>query len=177
MANRDNSLDIVGGILIVYMILGHAFLWSHTYNNVTYLFLRRCLFFFMAFFFYKSGMFYTRRSVKDAISRGLHKFIYPFVVYMLIGEAVRCLRLYIQEGDINIVHYIVYPFISVVGRGGPSGNVPLWFLLALFFTQLVVAVSDKYNVSRLRLLIGSFVVTIFYFFLNKITPPHTALFD
>ncbi len=172
MTNRNNSLDIVGGILVIYMILGHAFLWSHTQNHEIYLFLRRYLFFFMAFFFYKSGMFYTKKSVEDVISRGVHKFIYPFVVYMLMGEAVRCLRLYIQEGDINILHYIVYPFISIVGRGGPSGNVPLWFLLALFFTQCVVAVSDKYNVSRLKLLVGSFVVAIFYYLLkNKLPIP------
>ena len=158
MKFRDNSLDSVGSILILFMIIGHAFQWSHTHDSEVYESLRRFLFFFMAFFFYKSGMFYHRMSLKDVLIRGLRKFITPFLIYMLLGEIVRWIRLYIQEGDTNVIHYFLYTFISVIGRGGPSGNVPLWFLLALFLTQIVVSISDKYRVPRITLFFVAFLI-------------------
>lgn len=59
------------------------------------------------------------------------------------------MRLYIIEGDTDWVHYLVYPIISIIGRGGPSGNTPLWFLLALFLTQLFVIFSSRLKMPKL----------------------------
>lgn len=168
---RDGSLDSIGAILIIYMIIGHAFQWTHTQSNQFYVLLQRFLFFFLAFFFYKSGMFYRKSSMKIVVQKGIKKFLIPFCVYMVIGEIVRCIRLNVQEGDTSIVHYVVNPIISIVGRGGPSGDVPLWFLLALFSTQLVVALSDKYHIPKIYLFVFSIICAGLGSFLDFVIPP------
>ena len=144
---RDNSIDCVSSILIIWMIVGHAFLWSKTYNSEYYGFFQKSLSFFMAFFFFKSGWFWKDKTPKLILSGG-GKLLMPFFLYALFGEVVRWIRLYVQEGDTNFVHYIIYPVISIIGRGGPSGNVPLWFLIALFLTQLAVSIAVKIKIPK-----------------------------
>lgn len=165
---RDNSIDCVATVSVTFMILGHAFLWSHTQDNEVYRRLAAVLNFFMAFFFFKSGMFWTDKKPSDVIAYGWSKFFVPFVFYAFWGEIVRCVRLYIQEGDTNLIHYFVYPIISVIGRGGPSGNVPLWFFIALFLTMLMISLAQRCKVPRLLL----FCIAICLSYLGSLTNRH-----
>lgn len=161
---RDNSIDCLAAVVTIRMILLHACLWSHTKDVFFYVPIRYLIMFSMGFFFYKSGMFYKEKSPKEVIIKGKVKFFFPFIAYMILGELARWIRLYVQEGDYNFIHWVIYPFVSIVGRGGPSGNMPLWFLLALPFVQLTVSLSDRFRIKRwilfLCALIMSFVGTI-----------------
>ena len=72
MDKRNNSLDMIAGIFIVYMIVLHILQWS----NLTYLFgnaVFHVFSFFMFWFFFKSGMFYREKLSKDILIWGGQK--------------------------------------------------------------------------------------------------------
>ena len=57
LVERNKDLDFVGGILICHMILGHICQWADMdYKGDC------VLYFFMPWFFYKSGMFFKKNS-------------------------------------------------------------------------------------------------------------------
>ena len=63
---RDNGLDNISGLLIIYMM------WVHLcalcdFQRVPW----HVLEFFMFWFFFKSGMFYREREIKDVVSGGV----------------------------------------------------------------------------------------------------------
>lgn len=76
---RDNTLDAVAGLLIIYMMLRHAFEWSGASTDYFYIASSQVLPFFMAWFFFKSGMFHKSISFADCAKRGLNKLIIPFI--------------------------------------------------------------------------------------------------
>ena len=71
MQNRDiqkkgqriDYLDSIAGIMIVYMICYHILQWGGI--DVINAFVMRPLFFFMAWFFFKSGMFHEDDREKE----------------------------------------------------------------------------------------------------------------
>ena len=157
---RDKSNDATAGLMICFMIVGHALLWSNIHDSQLFSFLRRMLFFFMAFFFYKSGMFYKPIELKKQLSKKTKTLMIPFFAYAMFGEIVRWIRMYFQEGDTNLYHWFIHPIISFVGRGGPTGNVPLWFLFALFLTTLVISIIDNCRLHRWVLFVVALGVSI-----------------
>ena len=66
---RDNGLDNISGLLIIYMMWVHLCalcdLWD--FQRVPW----HVLEFFMFWFFFKSGMFYRERKIKDVVSGGV----------------------------------------------------------------------------------------------------------
>lgn len=64
---RDESLDAVCGLMIVYMIYGHICLWSGI-QQIEWI--PRLLYFFMPWFFFKSGLFFKPRSLKEELVGG-----------------------------------------------------------------------------------------------------------
>ena len=67
-ANIDYSVDAVCGLMIIYMIYGHICAWS----GVQQIELFPCLlFYFMPWFFFKSGMFFREKSFKKEFVNGV----------------------------------------------------------------------------------------------------------
>ena len=67
---RDNGLDNISGLLIIYMIFGHFCGFCGLGGVFDYVFLRM-LEILMFWFFFKSGMFYREREIKDVVSGGV----------------------------------------------------------------------------------------------------------
>ena len=66
MDKRNNSLDMIAGIFIVYMIVLHILQWcnlTYVFGNVVF----HVFSFFMFWFFFKSGMFYREKLSKDIL--------------------------------------------------------------------------------------------------------------
>lgn len=168
--HRDTSLDAVCGLLIIYMILCHAFGWSGTTEDSFYRCISRVLFFFMPWFFYKSGMFYTRSDAKS-IMYSSKKLIFPYLFYSIVGELVRWYDLFFIKGKVDVVDYVLSPLKSLCMFGAIQSNAPLWFLLSLFFTKVVVSLSDRFNVSKIWLLLFSIVIFGFGSMLNEYRIP------
>ena len=134
MNKRVYYLDNLSGLLICYMMLNHVLLMGQVDCNVDNILLEP-LQFFMFWFFFKSGMFYTPKNYKQIVIRG-QKLLVPLAIYSFLGHIVQCLKLFVCD-DYNWKHYFLTPIKEFVCTGSVTGNHPLWFLFSLFFVQLL----------------------------------------
>lgn len=94
---RDTSLDAVGGLLIMYMMLTHLYGHYEVPKGVFYLGVSQLLTFFMAWFFFKAGMFYKQERPKDVFIKKFNRLLVPFVIYSIIGYVVYVVRVLIEN--------------------------------------------------------------------------------
>ena len=92
---RDYSLDAACGLMIIYMIYGHICAWSGVQQIELF---PRLLFFFMPWFFFKSGMFFREKPFKKEFVNGVKKLIVPYIVFSIIGQLVFYL-MWIAKGE------------------------------------------------------------------------------
>ena len=135
MNKRVYYLDNLSGLLICYMMLNHVLLMGQVDCSVDNILLEP-LQFFMFWFFFKSGMFYTPKNYKQLFIRGGQKILVPLAIYSFLGHIVQCLKLFASD-DYNWKHYLLTPIKEFVCTGSVTGNHPLWFLFSLFFVQLL----------------------------------------
>ena len=141
---RIAYLDEVAGLFIIYMIFMHCCQFTGMTNTTFSQTLSVVFSCFMAWFFFKSGMFHKENTtVKAAFSHGLRKLGRPFLFFWCVGFFVKALCLF-WDGDSNWVHYILSPFKqTVLGGGTNGGELPMWFLVTLFMVQTLSPIFLK----------------------------------
>lgn len=133
MIERRKDIDAIAGLMILWMVFGHLQQVCGTqlqYPNL--------LFFFMPWFYYKSGMLFenTFEPLCAQVSKKYHKLFRPFIIYAIVGQIVFTVCLLVEGVD-SLKPYLYSPLRSLVLGGCISGNTPLWFLPSLFVTQCV----------------------------------------
>lgn len=146
--NRNVSLDSIGGLLLIYMIIMHCAIWSDVFS--TFSMYTQFLGFFMPWFFFKGGMFYRPLSLAKDIKKGYKRLIIPFIYFSIIGTLILWCQ-YALDGVLNFKR-IIMSIGSVILYGSFPGNLALWFLVSLFVVRI-----------------------IFNLFFNRITPQHSQL--
>lgn len=139
---RDCSLDTVGGVMILYMIFMHCCQFAGMMDWEVEQFLAVAFNCFMAWFFFKSGMFHREgQNVREVATRTLPKLLRPYVAFSVAGYFVYCVVLW-SRGDCDLIHYTLSIVKSILFTGSFGGAMPLWFLVTLFlvktFSPLVV---------------------------------------
>ncbi len=130
---RQIYLDSVGGLLLIYMIVGHCCQWAHLWDQFDrYTF---WLGFFMPWFFFKGGMFYKPVTNRDAVRASFRRLIVPFLWFTLIGTCVLWLKDII--GGTFTLMSIISQIKCFLVSGAFSGNLALWFLLSLFCVRIL----------------------------------------
>lgn len=145
MKNRHLWIDAVSGILIIYMIvIIHITDWVHMNNHPIYTYGIRVFPFFLAWFFYKSGMLFRKPiESRDYINKCLKKLIHPWVIWSICGFFIWLIVQVFNNSNINISHEIVsYCFYSIVD-GCHISNIPIWFLLTLFFVKVLFFMINR----------------------------------
>lgn len=140
---RDLSTDSMAGILILYMVFTHVCQHLGTSESLLYSFLERFFYFFMPWFFFKSGYYFTFTSNYVQLKKGIVKFVKPFILYSLIGQAIYCIHSYLNG---TFEWNMLYPIKELLRQGSVSGNLPLWFLLTLFSSRLVFNYLSNYGI-------------------------------
>jgi len=133
--DRDHSIDAVAGILILFMILRHTLERTGMAECGLYEF-TQFFFIIIPWFFFKGGMFFKPRDIKDCITKGATHLLVPFLKYSLIGHLCYCVIMW-MNGDRDWVHYILTPLKELVIGGAVTGNIPLWFLFSFFVVRLL----------------------------------------
>ena len=129
-------MDIVAGILIIRMILGHYM--SMCELKSTYLFeSTNILFFYMPWFFFKSGMFCSkeRKDPRAFLKNNTRKFLIPFCVFSVFGTVIAISSTMITGS--SIVSEIQTDFITFLFHGSTKWSAPLWFLISLFLVRVL----------------------------------------
>ena len=130
---RDESLDAVCGLMIVYMIYGHICLWSGI-QQIEWI--PRLLYFFMPWFFFKSGLFFKPRSLSEELVGGARRLLLPYVAFSILGQLVFYVK-WLCDGNMPWQNYILSPLRTLLHEGAVLGNSPLWFLLTLFLVRVI----------------------------------------
>lgn len=135
---RSIYLDSIGGLMILYMIFMHCCQFAHIMDTSLCRSLSVVFCCFMAWFFFKSGMFHnTNRDIRGSLQNCMTKFLRPYAALMLIGYIGHVLSL-IYQHDYNWTHYLLSPIKEcVLGGGVHSWALPLWFLVTLFGVKIV----------------------------------------
>lgn len=162
--SRQDYLDIVAGILIIFMVFHHAFP-----NSILDVWLSRFLFFYMSWFFFKAGMFFKKEvALKDVIYKSARRLLLPFVVFSVIGQGVYAIELIV----LNNLHmnFVTNSFLDIIKTGAVFGNGPLWFLLTLFFVRILYAYLCK-RVKVFWIFPLFFVVLAYIFYCFEVCTP------
>lgn len=168
--NRLRDIDFASGIMILWMILFHAIghAWWNVYPCVKFPY----LYFFMPWFFYKSGMFFIPQTIREQLTKDSRKLLKPFIIWSVIG--VIC---YIFVNLINSTFdwndfFSAITIDSLITGKFPI-NTPLWFLLSLFIVHFVVNLFAKINNGLylwLLVILGYFVSYTAYKFNHQMLP-------
>lgn len=131
--NRDKSIDTIGGIMILYMIILHIQKLSH-YAPITNRYVP-FLFSFMMWFFYKSGMYHKVTDMKSIVKSSIKRLLIPYIVFTLIGILFGTfITLYKSE---NLIDFYIGSVYQTLVMGGAFSNMPIWFLLSLFCVRII----------------------------------------
>lgn len=77
MERRETHLDVICGVMILWMILVHVFQTTHLTESSVYLTLYRILFFFMPWFCFKAGMFEKTMPDKVCFEKNFKRLMIP----------------------------------------------------------------------------------------------------
>lgn len=152
---RQTHLDCAHGLMILHMLFFHLSV-STIYNTPLYHTILHPLSFFIAWFFFKSGMFFKEYSLTEQIKRGFQKLIIPALFFSLIGFICYFI---IDKPCFNFYRECGYTYVF----GTFHGNIPLWFLYSLFIVQIIFNILRKIHINPI--IIASF--SLVWFFLNK----------
>ena len=133
---RDQTFDVLKGLLILFVIAGH----SHFSFTVEHFFVS----FHMPAFFFISGYFYKARPLEDELRVDFRRLIVPYLfscfllVLIALLKDILCGTLWQSSSEHALTALlggppiIPLPILNKVVELGP-----LWFLTALFFVRLI----------------------------------------
>lgn len=158
---RKTYIDNISGVLIIFMIfLYHLPSFCDIEFTAFFLIFRNIFSFFMAWFFFKSGMFYRNdRSLKDEIRRCWNHLLLPFYLFNFLCVFIP----YVLKGA-NHDSILLSLRVLVVQESIPW-CASLWFLLSLSIVRIVYLIlCRKCRVSRLFICLCSLAMA---FFMNR----------
>lgn len=145
MNERDQTIDLVKGLGIILVVLGHSKIEFGHY--MIYMF-------HMPLFFFVSGMLHKPRGLKELATKKAGKTGKVYVIYFILCTLVDiALRGNDALAEIN-------PFY-------PQGSAgPLWFMISLFEANLCFALVQRY--AKKRSLAVCFALSLIGYFLHRI---------
>jgi len=142
---RVEYLDTIAGILIIFMLGCHLDIINFSPTSWMNLFSL-----YMAWFFFKSGMFHKEQGdFKQYTNKLVKKLIVPFAIFTIFG--------FIMEATYKPI--TVYSLRGLIAQVATMGfawcNAPLWFIFALFLTRLITSkFNGRYWILWIAIFIG-----------------------
>lgn len=162
ITTRDRTIDIMKGLLILMMVIGHT---DSIFTPTIYLF-------HMAAFIMVSGYLYTDRySVKTYILKQFKGCIVPFfIVNIFFIIMAKILNFGFKETIFQNIPSLtnLFKYLHTVDIGGAS-----WFLIVLFYSSILSAVLIKLN-NKIDMKITTVLILLINILLqvNKIQFPY-----
>lgn len=157
LKNRDLGLDTIHGLLVLYMMFMHLLGFAIGTGSKFYYPLTHFLSFFMAWFFYKAGMFYRDHSVLEGVKKSSRRLLIPAIFYSLLGFLIYAI---LNRFDLNWS----FELKTFLYSGALHGNNPMWFLFSLFFVQLFYNIIRHLRINPWLIPIMACAIYIFTFY-------------
>lgn len=143
MQERVEYYDLASGIMLVFMMLTHV-IWAGVLIEPHWMaLLRRVFFFFMPWFFYKSGHFSSLNNEGKVHVLGVKKLLKSFIIWSFIGYVVY-VGLNLLWGDSSCHNLFYLPLKNLLLNNYINYNGSCWFLLSLFVTLNIFNMLCKY---------------------------------
>ena len=170
---RLRYFDLVSGLFMIQIIVMHILQISGNFTSSSvFSFVMHISFFFMPWFYFKSGYFYLtpKNGVKPYFMGKAKTLLLPFVYFTIIGF-ILYLPFELIEAKRSIWRIFLSPGFAILSGGsGGLGNQPIWFLLSLFFTLMGFFVLDKLRLKWLIIAFPMLGAAIYYFGYNMKLP-------
>lgn len=160
---RHKHIDVVKGIGIFLVVMGHTYGIPEQLYNLIYSF-------HMPLFFILSGMVYNEnKNVElpffEYLKKKAKSYLFPYYLYALINLVIELLwsKLYLRE-DVTlsiVLEYLKGIFLCSADIKHMPNCSPIWFLMCLFVASTVLWFVVKYA-SKIKWLIGLVFAVIGY---------------
>ena len=155
---RRSYIDVVAGLMILWMVIDHCRFYSGmSIPLIKSIPLENLLGFYMPWFYYKSGLFFSEKNQKELIQKDASKLLRYYIVYSFIGWQVWCICGYLDQ-SLHSTDFLFIPIYSFIKKGAITGNGPLWFLISLFCTRQVSNIILKKKLPPPVVAIFSFLI-------------------
>ncbi len=136
MKERIGYYDLARGLGIIFVVIGHIDTFYMPFRSVV-------ITFHMALFLLISGMLFLeteeeKRPYLQTLRRKFQRIMIPYILFSLIAVAIEFIRLALQD-VFFWPHYKVLLTAFITGYGNSS----LWFLPALFISEILFLVIRK----------------------------------
>ena len=155
---REQSLDLIRGGLILYVVFYHM---SLTYGVISFnsgdmpIFYDIMSFFMAPFYFFSGYLFSAKRSPIEFVKNKTNKLLIPYLFFAIVSLIVYYINRFCLFGTIDFKE----PFRQFISTAGLGSDTPLWFFFSLYFVSIVYYLVDKYC-SKYRLI---FILLCFLF--------------
>lgn len=147
---RIDYVDVFRGVGIVLMIMGHIGFgtifdyWIHAFH--------------MPMFFFVSGYFYQNRdiSVIEFIKKKCRSLLIPYFTFAIFHY---CMWLCFNHSGIHLEPLQRIFFVNTTGDGIPIAGA-LWFLTALFWSDVIYFILNKMIKNQMKLSITVLIIAI-----------------
>lgn len=160
--NRIKYIDVAKGIGIISVILVHT--------NIPHPLLKYLLSFNMPLFFVLSGLtFSTRYNFKDFLKKKFQTLLIPYFSFSVIFYLfwAICERPLGRGEDINILKPLIGIFYANNIDGWMIYNGVMWFIPALFISELIFFGLVKLKLSNKRFITILFLLSLIAFAISK----------
>lgn len=155
---RNNTIDVMKGIGILLVIIGHCVYFGGFIHNWIFSF-------HMPLFFIISGLFFREASLSVLLQKKIRRLIFPYVIFFVVGLLITLL---IPEWR-NKLSFSGLAIDIYLGNPGIVNVSSVWFLVCLFFSMLIlhmVLLIEKRNKKLSYIILV--VVVIFGFICGKL---------
>lgn len=164
MKEHIESIDILKGITIILVIVGHALQGILSTSNLTInmeyntiFVLRQIIYgFHMPLFFIISGLFidfWSKKNIKEAILQKIFRLVVPYFIWSAITAIIMQLAINYTNNGLGIKEFLLSPII-------PFSQ--YWFLYVLFFLHIIyyVCLNIIKENGKLLFLLISFILYV-----------------
>ena len=159
MKKRIEYIDVLRGIGIIYMVMGHIF------GNKGFDYYIHA--FHMPLFFFVSGLFFKQSKdmkFKDFFNKVTKQLLVPYLLFGLFYVAFACVTSYGLKENFLVT---LLQVITINNNGFPIA-VALWFLTAMYFAQLFFFILCKLFKSDWSLGISSCLILLLGIYFQKL---------
>ena len=164
MQQREYYLDNVCGVLILHMIFTYHQTGFCRYNSTLLDYVQITLSFFMFWFFFKGGMMYKSRTIKDVIKVSVKRLLVPYVVFLLLGFLCDVYLETLHDNPSSFSNFFKTKLWEIINKSTLEAAGPCWFLLSLFVVRIAFQLCTKYRFSPIIIAIASFFLAYFLYF-------------
>lgn len=114
--------------------------------------------FHLPLFFFISGYLFKQRSLSETVKRKIKTLLIPYFVTALISLPIGYLILkFIGKSTTELFYDFFYL------KGSVGWNVPIWFLIVLFWVEVIFAVTRALNINEYVTVILAFSIGYFIY--------------